>query len=358
MLDVRCSVVLACVVLSGASFAQSRTTSATLGEVYEYPTTGCNGAVVQAPTHDRPFVERSSEVPPEAAAFYERAARAGAIWLTHLDCTPTNRTHVLKVDPAESQRPAGRVINGIASRNWAGYQIYSTAQFAQSGWTVPTVVRPMPTYSSTYYSSAWVGIGGGFGTDVNAPLIQAGSEHDLINGAAHYYLWYEVFGGSANTTGALKIGLQARPGDNVGSVVIWQPSAPGSTVGTVTLGLCNFSASPATCANIYLAKGTSTQPYSQQPGKSVEWIVERPYISDANGAGYSALADFDLVSFVGDCWAPVYQSGATCQKISAGNSPTPIDLYEVISNVSRHMATPGLLNADGTFAVAYLWGQQ
>ena len=254
------------------------------------------------------------------------------------------------------QRPDGTIVNTIASLNWSGYQISKFAQYAQSGWTIPIVVRPLPAYATNYYSSTWTGIGGGFGTDISAPLIQAGFEQDLIGSAPKYYFWYEIYGGSANTPGAVQLispGLVAHAGDSAGSVVIWQPSSPGATSGPVTFGLCNFSYS--ICVNVYLGRGaigSKDQP-SEKPGNSVEWIVEAPLVNGLK----SYIADFDFVSFAGDCWAPVYQNGAACNTMNS-SGPSPIDMYQKISGILRHMTTANSLATDGTFSDVYVYGQQ
>lgn len=357
MLAVRTATALTFVFVSGVSFAQTRTMSALMGEVLEYPTTGCNGAVVRTPLPGRQFTGPSLNVPDGANGFFEAAARMNARWITDLQCIPTGHTHVLDVDHVTTfQRPDGTIVNTIASRNWSGYQISNFAQYAQSGWTIPTVVRPLPPYATNYYSSAWTGIGGGFGTDISAPLIQAGSEQDYNVPGTPYYFWYQIYGGSANTLGAIKLenpGLVAHAGDSVGSVVIWQPSSNDPSVGPVTFGICNFSYS--ICVNVYLGRGAigSKDPPSQKPGNSVEWIVEAPLVNGLQ----SYIADFDFVSFAGDCWAPVYQNGATCNTMN-NSAPTPIDMYQYISGILRHMATAGSLATDGTFTDAYVYGQQ
>jgi hypothetical protein len=162
------------------------------------------------------------------------------------------------------------------------YQINQTAQYAQSGWTIPVVVRPKPGYSqSGYYSSIWTGIGGGFNAGSGA-LIQAGSTQDISpTGATSYYFWYEIVGGTGDTGSEVKVSnLDAHPGDIVGSVSIWTPD------GGAQMGVCNFTSNQ--CLSFTLP--------SSAPGTTVEWIVEAPY-----SGGILPLADFGSVTFVNAC---------------------------------------------------------
>ncbi len=79
---------------------------------------------------------------------------------------------------------------GVLSRAWAGYVVepdlenpHEKVVGINASWTVPRI----GVFSSDTYSSAWIGIGGRF----DKTLIQAGTEHDCVNGQEYYAIWYE-----------------------------------------------------------------------------------------------------------------------------------------------------------------------
>jgi hypothetical protein len=281
----------------------------------------------------------SMGMPAGTASFYARAAASHATWLTDLSCTRTGLTHPLK--PARSASGVGSdsitnngVKNNFVSSNWSGYQLSRTAQYVQSGWTVPTVTKPVPGYSSIgYYSSTWTGIGGGFNAGV--PLIQSGTEQEISNaGVATYYFWYEVVGGSGDTGSEVRISMPVHPGDFVGAVSLWSASTGAE------MGVCNFSTTN-TCVQFTVA--------SSAPGNSVEWIEEAP----SNG-GVLPLANFHTVRFANACWAPTYYVGlSTCNTISSGG-PQGITLQQYVFGSYQTLAIPGAIDSTGgAFPVSY-----
>jgi hypothetical protein len=235
-------------------------------------------------------------------------------WLTTLSCTATGIRH----DP--------KVVNGLVSSNWSGYQVTQHANYAQAGWTVPTVTAPVPGYSTRgYYSSTWAGIGGGFNAGSGA-LIQAGTTQDVAaNGATTYYAWYEIVGGTGDTGSEQRINnLPVHPGDVVGGVGLYTASG-------AQAGVCNFTL--GTCISVPLA--------SSPAGTTAEWIVEAPY-----SGGVLPLANFHNVTFVNACWAPVYVQGGSCSTIAAGG-PQAISLQANVLGGLQTLAIPGSLTADG-----------
>ena len=292
---------------------------------------GCDGAVVQTPRPGTQLTAESLGLPASVSAFYTEAANHHVTWLSTMDCTVTNRSHALL--PATPH--VGEVTNtSLQSSNWSGYQINQTAQYAQSGWTIPTVTKPFPGYSTSgYYSSTWSGIGGGFNSGSGA-LIQSGSTQDISStGTTSYYFWYEIVGGTGDTGGEVRVsGLAAHPGDVAGSVAIWTPT------GGAQMGVCNFT------SNVCLSFTHS----SSAPGISEEWIVEAP-----SAGGILPLANFGSVTFVNACWAPVYFQGASCSTISAGR-PSAISLLQNVFGANQVLASPGPINATGNgFTVTY-----
>lgn len=306
-------------------------TSTPTGAVTHATSSACADATVLTPQAGTVATAQSMGMTAGAEGFYARAAASHATWLSTMSCTKTGRTHAL--------RPAvGSAISnaGLVSSNWSGYQINKTAQYVQSGWTVPTVTRPNPGYSTNgYYSSTWSGIGGGFNAGSGA-LIQSGTAQDVAaNGTTSYYAWYEIVGGTHDTGGEVRINnLAIHPGDIVGSGVEWTPA------GGAIMGVCNFS-SGAGCINFTLT--------SSAPGTSEEWIVEAPYFN-----GVLPLADFDHVDFINACWQTTFQAGGSCSSISA-SGPQAIALQKYVFGANQTLAAPqgGFTNNGQNFSDLY-----
>jgi hypothetical protein len=267
---------------------------------------------------------------------FQRAKAQHVQWLTSMSCVNTGRTHTLQASTSSTARP----VNTVYSSNWSGYQINKAALYAQTGWNVPTVVAPNPGYSTRgYWSTTWSGIGGGFNGGSGA-LIQSGTAQDVSqSGVASYYAWYEIVnpGGVGDTGGEVKVtNLPIHPGDNAGSVTIFNPST-----GQATIGVCNFSyGTGGTCINFTRTSGA--------PSPTAEWIVEAPY----NG-GVLPLANFGSVLFYHGCWTLVVpKQGDPCSTIQQGN-PTEIDLQAYEFGKVQTLASPGPIAADGSTFTDY-----
>jgi hypothetical protein len=261
--------------------------------------------------------------------FFEKAARRHVTWLSKMDCRSTGRSHAL-IPFTGSYTPGlatPSLENAYVSSNWSGYQISNVAQYVQAGWQVPKVKGAVPSYASSYYSSTWTGIGGGYNSG-SGPLIQSGTSQDTVS--PQYFFWYEIVGGPTDTKSEITVGnLAVHPGDEVGSVEIWTPStAAGISPGTATMGVCNFTAGG--CLSFAIPK-------TPQPGTSVEWIVEAP-----SSLFVLPLANFGTVSFVNGCWTPTYVAGVTttCNAITSGASLSPINLYTNVFKKNQLNAYP------------------
>jgi hypothetical protein len=97
---------------------------------------------------------------------------------------------------------------GLTSTDWAGYIVTPNLGDASqqvvginASWTVPSI----RVFSSDAYSSAWIGIGG----HSEKTLIQAGTEHDSVNGKEFYSAWYEMLPDTAVRIDTISIS----PGD-------------------------------------------------------------------------------------------------------------------------------------------------
>jgi hypothetical protein len=325
-------------------------------EILRYATEGCNGAVLLAPPPGKQFAAPSVLRAGKVEGFYEKAARLNAVWTTSLKCTSTGLSHKLSPITATAQTTASHAAritptantssnnNGLVSNNWSGYQISDSAQYTQAGWTLPTVVKPSPVYASNYFSSHWTGIGGGYSSGSGA-LVQAGTSAHLYGNTPDYYFWYEIVGGVGDTSSEQTFGPSLSPGDSVGAGATYTPPVPPATTGTTTLGVCNFSLSPATCSNLSLS--------TSAPGNSTEWIVEAP----SSGGIPLAIADYGSLTFGNICWTSSYSGSgppSSCSSVTDGTSVQSIDLVQYYFGMNQYVSIAGSLSTDGTsFPVNY-----
>jgi hypothetical protein len=150
--------------------------------------------------------------------------------------------------PAAARNPGGL---GWYSSNWAGYAV-AGGPYSSVGaqWTVPAV---RASYRGSF-SALWVGIDG----FTSSALIQAGTEADYFNGAAHYSAWWEILPAPAVTIRTLSV----RPGDRM-SV----------TITRVSSGRWRIVVKDARSGSY-----ATTRAYSGS-ASSAEWIEEAPIVS-------------------------------------------------------------------------------
>ena len=162
----------------------------------------------------------------------------------------------------------------MASTDWAGYVVTSDLGSPQgqvigvnASWTVPTV----GVSSADAFSSAWIGIGG----QSDKTLIQAGTEHDSVNGGEFYSAWYELLPDQAVRIADMRIS----PGDVI----------------TTSISLVNSDTNKWA---IQIYDVTNGQGFYQNfvynsSRSSAEWIVERPTVNNQ----ISTLANFGSITF-------------------------------------------------------------
>jgi hypothetical protein len=164
--------------------------------------------------------------------------------------------------PAAARNPGGL---GWYSSNWAGYAV-AGGPYSSVGaqWTVPAV---RASYRGSF-SALWVGIDG----FTSSALIQAGTEADYFNGAAHYSAWWEILPAPAVTIRTLSV----RPGDRM-SV----------TITRVSSGRWRIVVKDARSGSY-----ATTRAYSGS-ASSAEWIEEAPIV----GGRTTLLAAHSTVVF-------------------------------------------------------------
>lgn len=213
---------------------------------------------------------------------------------------------------------------GVISTDWAGFVVTSDLGNSSdlvvginASWTVPRV----RVFSSDTYSSAWIGIGG----HSEKTLIQAGTEHDAVNGREFYSAWYEMLPDDAVRINTMSVS----PGDVI----------------TASITLINSDMNQWA---IRLRDVTSGQGFYQtfiynSSQLTAEWILERPHLS----SGITLLADFGTLTFT-DSYAKIDNDVGKIASFPYSQVIMTNDLSQQLTSVS-----PLNENGDG-FNVTYL----
>jgi hypothetical protein len=317
-----------------ADAAGSATAPAT-ASITVHAAASCPGTVVRAPRAGQPMTAAEAGAPAALDGFFATTAKRHVTWLSSMTCGTSSVNHRLR--PAATTH--GTANTTIQSGNWSGYQITEPGvQVAQAGWTIPAVTVPNPSYSTngTYDSSTWAGIGGGFNSGSGA-LVQAGVSSDIaVGGAASYYPWYEIVGGSGDTGHEVPVtNLAVHPGDTVSATSYWAPIDGGYA----QWALCNMTEN--VCVDF-------AHP-SSATGTSAEWIQEAPLV---NGS-VAAEPNFGSLTFTTACWVETWPG--TCVPASTGASLSAIDLYLDAFGSEQLVAAPGPLSASGSQFTDYFY---
>ncbi|MBN1244549.1 hypothetical protein JXA31_03040 [Candidatus Bathyarchaeota archaeon] len=163
---------------------------------------------------------------------------------------------------------------GMLNKAWAGYVVASDLERpheqiigVNASWTVPRI----GVFSSDAFSSAWIGIGGQF----DKTLIQAGTEHDSVNGQEYYSAWYELLPDKAVRITDMRI------------------SAGDLIVASIDLVDPDTNQWAIRIYDVTKGEGFYQTFVYNSPRLSAEWIVERPTVNDE----VSLLANFGTLTF-------------------------------------------------------------
>jgi hypothetical protein len=163
---------------------------------------------------------------------------------------------------------------GLTSTDWAGYIVTPNLGDANqqvvginASWTVPNI----RAFSSDAYSSAWIGIGG----HSEKTLIQAGTEHDSVNGKEFYAAWYEMLPDTAVRIDTITIS----PGDVI--------------TASITLVNSDIDQWAIRIHDVTSGQGFYRTFIYNSSRLSAEWILERPHINNK----ISSLANFGSITF-------------------------------------------------------------
>jgi hypothetical protein len=168
----------------------------------------------------------------------------------------------------------------LASTDWSGYTVSTdllnpqAAVTSVSGsWTIPQITAS----AGNSFSAAWIGVGGQY----DQALIQTGTEHDWVNGAAGYIVWYELL-----PQDSAQLSMNVSPGDIMTALITLQ----NTTTQTWVIEITDTSNGQ-----------TFRQSFNYATTRlSAEWIVERPVVNNR----ISTFASFGSVTFTG-CSATV-----------------------------------------------------
>ena len=229
---------------------------------------------------------------------------------------------------------AGSVSNAASTEllNWAGYVgIVSShsATSVQGSWTVQAAA---PSSSATY-SAQWAGIGG-FN---DGTLIQAGTEIDYYNGAAHYTAWYELLPAYETVISNLPVS----PGDNIYVNITAVPNRANNW--TITL------------IDKTTGEGFTINASYQSSQNSSEWVEERPEVCSSS-CSLANLTNFGEsyygYDYTGNALTNYAEMGYGIQPVS--QLPGLTSMTMVSNTAAAILAQPSPLTSDGTsFSVSY-----
>lgn len=212
---------------------------------------------------------------------------------------------------------------GLTSTDWAGYIVTPILGDASqqviginASWTVPRV----RVFSSDAYSSAWIGIGG----HSEKTLIQAGTEHDSVNGKEFYSAWYEMLPDTA-----VRIDTSVSPGDVI--------------TASITLVNSDIDQWAIRIQDVTSGQGFYRTFIYNSSRLSAEWILERPHVND----NIASLADFRTITFE-DSYVKI---GDNVGKIASYSYSQVI----MTNDLSKQLTSLSPLGKDGTsFIITYL----
>jgi hypothetical protein len=213
---------------------------------------------------------------------------------------------------------------GMLSKAWAGYVVASDLERpheqvigVNASWTVPRI----GVFSSDAFSSAWIGIGGQF----DKTLIQAGTEHDSVNGQEYYSAWYELLP------------------DNAVRITDMRVSAGDLVTASITLVDSETNQWAIRIYDVTKGEGFYQTFIYNSSRLSAEWMVERPTVTDE----VSMLANFGTLTFK-DSYVKIGDN--------VGNIGSfPYSQVIMTNDLSLQLASVSPLSADGSsFNVTYL----
>ena len=248
-----------------------------------------------------PQLRQAYGLPP--APDVQRSPGAYGAWVRAMRSAKTRITPQLVPSGVTRGPMAGaRLKQGVTrgyftTTNWSGSvvtnasTVWNSLSFMEVGSyiNVPVAGQPFGTCSGGWlYSTAWVGIDGGAGTQYGQDVLQAGIDADAYCSGANNYTYYDAFYEWAPAVGITIQNLPVAPGDEM-YVIVW---ATTPTTGYAYLE--NLTTGQTAGLGIAPPAGTHLV------GNSAEFIEERPTVGTtlANLARYTT--EFLTEAFAGD----------------------------------------------------------
>jgi len=214
--------------------------------------------------------------------------------------------------------------DAVASTNWSGYAVQSTAAFTD---VVGSWAQPAATCSMLHrtYASFWVGLDGYGSSSVE----QVGTDSDCsVSGAPSYYAWWEMY-----PAGSVTLSTSVYPVEP-GDVLTAQVSRSGNLY---TLTLHDDDGGPGWTF-------VATEPGSGA-NSSAEWVAEAPEVCNVIVCREASLTDFGSVSFAGST-AATGGAEEPVSTFSADGGPHEITMLSTAGLTTR--AQPGPLVGGGS----------
>jgi hypothetical protein len=209
------------------------------------------------------------------------------------------------------------------SADWSGYTVSTDLQSPQAAVTSVTGSWTIPDISASAddsFSAAWIGVGGQY----DETPIQTGTEHDWVNGAAGYIVWYEHL-----PQNPVQINMIVSPGDIMTASITLQDATTQTWVVEIR------DASNGQTFRQSLSYATTRL--------SAEWIVERPTVNNR----VSTLADFGKITFTG--------CSATLSRRTGSITGFPHSAFTLLGRINNNLVTVSDTSAEGaSFTVDFV----
>jgi hypothetical protein len=210
----------------------------------------------------------------------------------------------------------------VASTNWSGYAVTSTAQFTD---VTGTWIQPAASCArnSNTYASFWVGLDGYSSNSVE----QLGTDTDCSRGAPSYYAWYEMY--PANSVSLSKATYPVSVGDTLTATVHRSGGSYTLSLSDKTKGWKFSQAETGSDANT-----------------SAEWVAEAPSLCNIFRCQLASLTNFGTFSMTG---AGASNSSLPDSSISsfASSDGSPHEMT-MVTNSMVTKAQPSTLTSGGT----------
>jgi hypothetical protein len=234
----------------------------------------------------------------------------------------------------------------VVTVNWAGYELDDRRDYraAAATWKIPRVPPVHLTSAHQRHvrlpdasSSVWVGLGGG--TNRADPLIQAGTDQNVIGGKPEYHFWWELY--PASYSHRIPAGqLRATPGHTVRVAIRYNKATRFAT----------FRLEDVTVHRVKTLRVAVRGAKRGVAPRSAEWVVERPLWKPTQGKQvFPPLSSFGAVSI-----KPSVTFGTHGKRLSSPAVSSLTLVMDVMQGCdATWLAKPGEFSPAGRFNVTW-----